>query len=275
MKHLFYSAALLVLASCNKNNNRDFLYREETVSAGTHKLAVYNISNPSAKYLIVFETGLGDDSKIWKDSRVPEYISNNSAVLLYDRAGYGHSEKAITPRDVAAMRTDLEKVVEKYAAGRKVILVGHSLGGYIIRDYAIKNKLKTAALLFVDPSHELYNGSLSQELEDAIYNGFKSVYGENFGGTMEAKELIEDAQYMSALSNLPDIPTTVLTSMKTTAPEEHTAADRELWYAAHESLRKGVTDFTHITTTASGHYIMKTEPLLILEQIKNLVKKLQ
>jgi len=243
---------------------------EKPVDLTTHKLTTYSVIKNS-KYLIVFETGLGDEASVWNEKQFPAQVSASSDVLLYDRAGYGKSQKGPAPRDINKLRAELEKVIDQSANGRKIILVGHSLGGMIIRDYAIKNPTKTAALLFVDPSHELYNHPTQAE-EDFIYNTFNTAYGSDFGGTMEARDLIEDSQYMGLLPNLPNIPVIVLTSMKIDA--SHTAADRQLWFNAHESLKVGVSDFTHITTINSGHYIMRDEPALVLNNIRLLLSKL-
>lgn len=274
MKKLLWLAIPLTIASCIKDPVTPDLYVNGKVSIGAYSLSTYNIPKSTAKYLVLFETGLGDYSKVWIDSKVPDSIKSNLDVVLYDRAGYNTSTTAPSPRDVNKMRSDLEQVVNKYANGRKVIFVAHSLGAYVVRDYAIKNPSKVAAILFVDPSHEIYNGLLTQPLEDQIYNRFKSLYGTNFGGTMEARELIEDAQYMAALPNLPNIPVTVLTSMKIDASQGQDAADRQLWYTAHEALKTGLTDFSHFTTTASGHYIMKTEPGLVISKLRALIARL-
>jgi pimeloyl-ACP methyl ester carboxylesterase len=255
--------------ACKKNPIQPSL-TEKQVDLVTHKLTAYSIINNS-KYLIVFETGLGDAAGIWNEKEIPVQISTTSDVLIYDRAAYGKSQKISSPRIINKLSNELDKVINEFANGRKVILVAHSLGGMIIRDWAIKNPLKTAALLFADPSHELYNHP-SQSEEDLIYNTFNTAYGPDFGGTLEARELIEDSQYMQTLPGLPNVPVIVLTSMKTDAT--HTSADRQLWFNAHEALKTGVTDFTHITTTNSGHYIMRDEPGLVTDKIKLLLSKL-
>jgi pimeloyl-ACP methyl ester carboxylesterase len=53
------------------------------------------------------------------------------------------------------LRSELEIVIDLFSNGTKVILIGHSLGGMIIRDFAIKTPSKIAALRFVDASHEM------------------------------------------------------------------------------------------------------------------------
>ncbi len=265
-----FLVSLLLLVSCEKDDAAKVSFQESFLQLSTHQLATYSIERNS-RYLIVFESGLGDDHAVWSTKKVAEDMSNKMDVLVYDRAGYGKSTIDDHARNIDRLRTELESVVNKYANGRKVILVGHSLGGMIIRDFAIKNPTKTAALLFVDPSHENYNQP-TQAIEDMIYNAFKSSNGANFGATKEAKELIEDAQYMATLSSVPNIPVVVLTSMKTDAT--HTASDRQNWYKAHELLKNTISDFTHIGTTNAGHYIMNDEPNLVLDHINLLISKL-
>jgi pimeloyl-ACP methyl ester carboxylesterase len=190
---------------------------------------------------------------------------------MYDRAGYGQSENGPGPRNIDRLRSELDSVINKFSNGRKVILIGHSLGGMIIRDYAVKNPFKTAALLFIDPSHEFYNHP-SQAEEDMLYDASKNANGANFGGTLEAREFIEDLQYVSTLASLPNVPVIVLTSMQLDAT--HSSSDKQIWYNAHELLKNGVTDFTHIATTNSGHYIMIDEPTLVIDNFKLLISKL-
>jgi thioesterase domain-containing protein len=269
-KILILTLSILSLISCTKDKNPDAKFVESAVNLATHKLATFSISNNS-KYLVVFESGLGDDHGVWNQKNVALQLSKLADVLLYDRAGYGKSKKGPSPRNIDKLTSELESIINASANGRKVVLVGHSLGGMVVRDYAIKYPDKVAAILFVDPSHEAYNQP-TQAIEDMIYDTFNSASGAGFGGTMEARELIEDSGYMEMLPDLPDIPVIVLTSMKTDA--DHTATDRQLWYNAHDLLKSGVPDFAHISTTISGHYIMVEEPDLVVTNIITLLSKL-
>lgn len=250
-------------------------YPGTVIDLGIHKLMTYIVSKKS-KYLVVFESGHGNDHTSWystgKSSEILS-ISNflDSDVLLYDRAGYGKSESDTEPRNINKLRSELEKVIDKFANDRKVILVGHSLGGLIIRDFAIKNPKKVAGLVFVDASHEKYN-HFSQSQIDSFYNTYKAAYGENSGIALETLQLIEDFKYMEGLPNLPDVPVIAITSMKIDA--EHDSADRQLWYDSKESLKTGVKDFTHIKTIKSGHFIQLDEPKLVLGNIRLLLSKL-
>jgi pimeloyl-ACP methyl ester carboxylesterase len=262
--------SLITFASCKKTNVTPDNFTTTTISLPTHQLVSFSIIK-NTKYLIVFESGLGDDHSIWNQKKLSTTISAKQDVLLYDRAGYGKSEKGSAPRNIAKLSGELDSVINKFADGRKIILVGHSLAGMIMRDYAIKKPSKIAGILFIDPSHEAYNNP-TQAQEDFIYNTFLNSNGADFGATMEARELIEDSQYMATLPSLPNVPVIVLTSIKIDA--SHNATDRQNWFNAHELLKTGVTDFTHISTTNSGHYIFVEEPNLVLDNLNLLISKL-
>lgn len=261
----------LLILSCNRSN-----LKEATIDLPSNKLVSYSLTK-NTKYLVVFESGLGMDHTSWTRTDLITKISPFTDVLLYDRAGLGKSAKGPDPRNIERFSAELGGVIDKVSNGRKVILIGHSLGGLIIRDYAIKNPQKTAAILFVDPSHELYN-HFSQAIEDTICNKLRSAYGPNSGAISEAGELIEDFQYASTLPDLPDVPVVVITSMQQSddniTSDKVNGSSRQGFYDAHEQLKNGVADFTHITTTNSGHNIMLEEPNLIIDNIKLLISKL-
>jgi len=272
---LVITSAFFSISCSDDDKNQNKEYPGTTVDLGTHKLMAYSVLKQS-KYLVVFESGHGNDHTSWYSTGKSSEILSisdflDSDVVLYDRAGYGKSGFNTEPRDIKKLRSELETVVNQFANGRKVVLVGHSLGGLIIRDFAIKNPEKVAGLVFVDASHEKYN-HYSQEQIDLFYSNYKTSYGSNSGIVLETLQLIEDFKYSATLPNLPDVPVIAITSMKTDA--EHNLADRQLWYDSKESLKAGVTDFTHITTIKSGHFIQLEQPKLVLDNIRKIVSKL-
>lgn len=264
-----FTLLTLLCVSCKKKSFEPVL-TEKQIDLGTHKLTAYSSSSDS-KYLIVFESGLGNDASVWSENDIRRPLSAISDIMVYDRAGYGKSQKGPAPRTIDRLSNELGVAIAAIAGERKVIIVSHSLGGMIARAYAIKNPSKIAALLFLDSSHELYN-NWTQAEEDRLYKLAEITAGAGFPGLPEVREFNEDFLYMRALPNLPDVPVTVITSMQTSA--EISNADRQLFYNAHESLKNGVTDFKHLTTIKSGHFIMLDEPSLVMDNIKQLLSKL-
>jgi pimeloyl-ACP methyl ester carboxylesterase len=68
----------------------------------------------------------------------------------YDRAGMGFSPPGPAPRDGLAIVTDFEKLVAASGEQGPFILVGHSMAGLRLREYAGRNPDKVAGLVLVD-----------------------------------------------------------------------------------------------------------------------------
>jgi pimeloyl-ACP methyl ester carboxylesterase len=102
---------------------------------------------------VILESGAGIPAYGWH--LVQPEIAKFAHVCSYDRAGYGWSD-----RPVQMPRTSLQEVRELHALLRNAavpppyILVGHSLGGYLIRVYNGQYPNEVAGAVFVDSSHE-------------------------------------------------------------------------------------------------------------------------
>ncbi|WP_414504474.1 alpha/beta fold hydrolase [Streptomyces sp. NEAU-L66] len=117
---------------------------------------------PPGAPVLVCEPGMVSTAAHW--SWLRRAFRAECAVLSYDRAGYGRSRR----RDrndftLASAVADLAELVRGVCADRQVILVGHSLGGYLaLRALDPLQGLVTAAVL-LDPSHpEEFARSASQ-----------------------------------------------------------------------------------------------------------------
>ena len=81
----------------------------------------------------------------------------------YDRAGMGFSPPGPAPRDGVAIVTDFEKLVAASGEKGPFILVGHSMAGLRLREYAGRNPDKIAGLVLVDAATpEATSGSMSR-----------------------------------------------------------------------------------------------------------------
>lgn len=274
--HLF---VFLIFLGCKKEIIPKYDWKEENVlQTETQKLIAWRAGSENSKYLVILEAGLGDDHSVWHQNYLADFCAEKYETVIYDRAGYGKSSIVETNRTIWELNDDLEKVIEKFSKERKVILIGHSLGGLIIRDYAIKNPQKVAGMLFIDPSHEKYNEPTKEQVKQ-IVEVFSKNFGANHGATREAAYLESDFEYMFTLGPLPNVPVVVLTSMKEDAgnkeADKANNRSRQDWYDAHQSLGSGVSDFTHIKTLHAGHYIMKDEPEFFKSNFKVLAGKLK
>lgn len=98
---------------------------------------------------VVFESGSGAGRTLW-DPVVP-LLGDTARTVAYDRAGRGRSGRPAEPQTIDDMAATLVALVQALAPER-VILVGHSMGGLIVRRAA--ETLLPAGLVLIDPTPE-------------------------------------------------------------------------------------------------------------------------
>ncbi|MEV8476854.1 alpha/beta fold hydrolase [Streptomyces sp. NPDC051173] len=105
--------------------------------------------------VLVFCAGLTSTSEHF--SWITERFAHDSehAVVSYARAGYaGSVRRSTAPYGLEESVDDLEDLVRAVVPRhRKVVLVGHSLGGELIRRAAARLGDRVAGLVYLDPAH--------------------------------------------------------------------------------------------------------------------------
>ncbi len=102
--------------------------------------------------LVVLESGHQASHRYWH--WVAEDLSRTHRVLVYSRAGYGASE--YLSRGSYSLQEsvdDLSDLVDEVRDGHDVVLVGHSLGGYLVHRLAATAPFPLRAVHLVDPTH--------------------------------------------------------------------------------------------------------------------------
>ncbi|HET9783383.1 MAG TPA: alpha/beta fold hydrolase [Terriglobales bacterium] len=98
---------------------------------------------------VVLEAALGGSSLGWV--YVQRALAGEAPLVSYDRAGMGYSPAGPQPRDLPRMIADLEAVLQATAAAPPYLLVGHSFGALIVRQFAALHPDQTAGVILVDP----------------------------------------------------------------------------------------------------------------------------
>lgn len=116
------------------------------VEANGQKLhIVENGSGPA----IVFEAGIASSCLAW--ATIEKNLAKEFRVVTYDRAGFGWSERAKRPRTLENIVKELHGLLEASGVQRPCLLVGHSYGGLIVRNYATRFPEEVSGLLLIDP----------------------------------------------------------------------------------------------------------------------------
>jgi pimeloyl-ACP methyl ester carboxylesterase len=101
---------------------------------------------------VVIEQGAGSPSSLWWPMQ--ERIAEFARVCTYDRAGYLWSEPVHKSRSVRERCNELRQLLAAGGIPGPYLLVAHSYGGLIVRDFALRYPRDTAGLVLVDTPDE-------------------------------------------------------------------------------------------------------------------------
>lgn len=122
----------------------------QLVDVGSYKMHINCTGQGSPT--VILEAGMGNYSLFW--AHVQPEVARFTRVCSYDRVGFGWSEPGPQSRTANAEVAELHTLlVNAYVEGPHV-LVGHSLGGMLVRVYAHNYPDEVVGLVLVDSYHE-------------------------------------------------------------------------------------------------------------------------
>ena len=99
---------------------------------------------------VVFENALICSTTEW--AWVREHLRGELTTLAYDRAGVGDSVRPAARLDAGAQVARLAALLGRLAVAPPYVLVGHSVGGLLVRSFARRHPADVAGLVLVDSS---------------------------------------------------------------------------------------------------------------------------
>jgi pimeloyl-ACP methyl ester carboxylesterase len=120
------------------------------VDLGGHKLHMYCTGRGVPT--VVVENGLGDFSFDW--TLVQSRVSAFTRICTYDRGGYAWSDPGPKPRTFAQLNLELHDGLTNIGEHGPFVLVGHSFGGPVTRNFASQYPSWVAGMLLLDAAHE-------------------------------------------------------------------------------------------------------------------------
>lgn len=267
MKFILLSCVLLSFAA--SANDASFVQVDEFELE-------YEIAG-DGEHVILLEAGGSAGMSDWDP--VFNQIAEQAKVIRYSRVGNGNStaiRRHFTSRDYADYASELLAQLE---VTEPVILIAHSYGGSVARDFAAAYPQQLKALFMLDPSSEhdvdilraidleQGNREIAEIKLDDMKNGMSNQY--------------LDFWSKRPLPNYPqiaDMPVTVIASVrKIENPTNLFFTDEgrvmwgELWQGWAEAFPQGRA----VLTEDSGHFIQTDEPELVLEELQLLIGKLE
>ena len=105
---------------------------------------------------VLLSAGGGDFAADW--SLVQRPLSDSARVCSYDRPGYGWSDPGPEARTFRQEAFELHTALETSGERPPYLLVGHSLGAFVVRQFAEGYRQEVAGMVLVGPTNE--NGKL-------------------------------------------------------------------------------------------------------------------
>jgi len=265
------------------------------ISLVSHRLHVNCVGKGSVT--VLFEPGLGGSAFEWQ--LIQRKIGERALACVYDRAGYGWSDPSPFNGDVRRLAFEANQMLKKVSGNNKLIVVGHSFGGFVVRMLAQHRPEKVIGMVLVDASHE-------DQLERMETPGSKKILpsGNNFviartdipenlpsetGRKIEAflrmrksyvateREMRSFRESVSQIKQLGDsysIPLKVIYRGRNPMSTEKDGEERhQIWGELQRSLAKLSSDGEVIVAANSGHHVHIDEPELVINAIISMLDK--
>jgi len=130
-----------------------------------NKICYHNSGSGGTTIVLVSGGTLGLET--WNSFQ--NLLSKYAKVISYDRSGLGDSEYVPNSKNINYMTAELDAVINELNTN-SVILVGHSIGGYIVKKYTELHPEKVGALVLIDAYHELFFKELKNSVTENTWN---------------------------------------------------------------------------------------------------------
>lgn len=124
---------------------------------GGYRLHLYRVQK--SQPTIVLEHSLGGSEGYF----LVEALAELASVCIYDRAGYGWSDRSPHRRTSEQIVTELDTLLTQAGVAPPYILIGNSFGSYNVRLYAARFPEKVIGMVLTDALHE--TGMLNMPLQ--------------------------------------------------------------------------------------------------------------
>ena len=251
---------------------------------------------------ILLESGL-DDRGSWSWAGIRDELSQVSRVCAYDRAGTLWSEPREGPRDAERIAGELHALLAAASEPPPHVLVGHSLGGLLVRVFDGRYPGEVAGFVLVDASHPEQDRRLPAEVRQQIekkkaepdqrwlfrilapYRTFAperptprtAYWWRSFpeGVLTESRAIVAMSEQAGRTGSLGNRPVVVLTAgvplaVPTVSADGNTAM-RRIWLELQKELAGLSTNSDHRIVEGAGHYIHDDRPDAVVTAIRDVV----
>jgi pimeloyl-ACP methyl ester carboxylesterase len=237
---------------------------------------------------LVFVHGWSCDARYWR-AQLPHFTENHRVVML-DLAGHGHSGTTRSQYTMRAFGEDVKAVIEA-TGSRRVILIGHSMGGSVIAEAARLMPNRVKGLIGVDTLENIEYPITREELKKMIAPLEKDFRA---GSRQFVEEMISpqtDPQLrewiLSDMSAAP--PAVALNAMNNMMSQYITGeaakifdeiripvitVNGDMWPVNYEANRRHMLSFDAIVLKGADHFLMLNRPEQFNRALEKAISKI-
>lgn len=167
-REILFAAVMVFIASCSA---RAPYGQTRCVRSFDGEPISYNVFG-SGDITLLFVHGWSCDSRYWRE-QIP-YFAKKYKVVTIDLAGHGHSGQNRKIYSLESFGQDVKAVVEELDV-KRVILIGHSMGGGVIAEAAKLMPNRVIGLIGVDTLQNVEE-AMSKEEVAQIVNAYKKDF---------------------------------------------------------------------------------------------------
>ncbi len=250
---------------------KTYLGLSETIALDGYSLSAVTCGNK--KPTVIIEPGLN----VHKESYygLQRRIFSHAKVITYDHAGIGESTRNDNPRTLPSYVQELKEMIARKGLEPPYILIGHSLGGHIVRYFAELYPNEVAGLIFLDHPHEDWFRYIRANWSVEEQNDYFKWWNPEITSEDQVK-LIERREYdhNNDLIRGKVIPDDIPVLMFTADNYKHfrkdpvaKAEDMQAWAEMQASLIENVKDAKQIVDWETGHWPHRDKPSEIAHEI--------
>jgi pimeloyl-ACP methyl ester carboxylesterase len=229
-------------------------------------------------YTVVFEAGFISDLSVWR--KVAPTVAKQAQVLVYSRAGVGKSPARSQALNLSQHTEELHQLITALELKKPLILVGHSYGGWVVRQFASAYPKQVAGLVLVDPANETLEIELKKIDAAKVTQDQQRLAGmapPSAKADLALVQAIFDEGKLPNQAALPDVPMAIISSVqefKNNPFFQETAVALKVKRNLHAKLADSFSNATHVVTNRSGHHIQNDEPHLVINAIEQIISGL-
>ena len=261
--------------NANDKNEENLQFKSEKVKEALEIDKFNTLVKGTGSPTIIFESGLGTPLNNWNS--IQENISTKYRTISYERKGIGGTPATDSPRSIENLVKDLESLITQNEIDGPIVLVGHSLGGHIVRKYQQSFPAKVAGLFLIDPTNEYLYEEVFKQMTSTAADSMKMAWEDRYkkgstGVYSEWKEVYNIDQVMRKCPMPSTVPITILASYQenTFLTKKNVQIKKELF----SNWKKDRKNVTILNTSNSGHYIHLGEPEWVVNELESFLNNL-